>query len=438
VADVFISYQSNDRPLAAKLAKQLEASGLSIWMDENLSGAREFHDQIARELRAAHVVLTIWSRTSSDSRWVYSEADEADKASKLVNVTIDGTTPPKPFDRLHCRNLAGWNGHAADERYIALLSDIRAVAGRTSGDAPARGSAEGAAARAWALIEDSMQNEPYRKFLEIYGGTNHAHYARARLEDMAAWEALPKGDLRETLAALDAFILAGPFEQLGRKAKQERDGMLSRVEQRERKEREEREQADRREQYNKQRVEREAAERVEREFGERKSALEQEQRRAWRELDVTRAWEHAQEDLKKKRAAAYKATNAYNSAAEMPSIKFGESAGGIRQGCGVIIFVVYGVVPLLITLNSLRAGSGQLEYGGIAVLGLLVGWLLIGSKIQIRPNLGALRAAQRAAEKAESKAVEVEAHTAAPANEAWARFQRRIDEFEASRRSHGA
>ena len=97
MADIFISYKSEDRSAAQLLAGSLKDSGFSVWFDQGLGGDTPFHEQIAAELAAASAVVALWSRRSLDSRWVYSEANEADMHRKLINARIDDTLPPKPL-----------------------------------------------------------------------------------------------------------------------------------------------------------------------------------------------------------------------------------------------------------------------------------------------------------------------------------------------------
>ena len=110
MADVFISYASQDRATAKVLATGFGRAGFTVWYDPGLGGDKPFHEQIAEQINLAGVVVAVWSANSAESKWVYSEAAEADAANKLINVTADRTVPPMPFNRLNGQNLVGWDG----------------------------------------------------------------------------------------------------------------------------------------------------------------------------------------------------------------------------------------------------------------------------------------------------------------------------------------
>ena len=70
MADVFISYSSEDRDRIAPLAAVLEQAGYSIWWDQQLRGGAVYSDEIEKELLVAKAVIVAWSKQSVASRWV--------------------------------------------------------------------------------------------------------------------------------------------------------------------------------------------------------------------------------------------------------------------------------------------------------------------------------------------------------------------------------
>lgn len=88
MADVFISYSSSERALAAALAADIAALGYSAWWDHEIVGGSNFRTEIHRELTAARAVVVLWTPASVQSRWVQEEADEALHAGKLVPVRL--------------------------------------------------------------------------------------------------------------------------------------------------------------------------------------------------------------------------------------------------------------------------------------------------------------------------------------------------------------
>jgi hypothetical protein len=104
VADVFISYAKPSQHLAVSLGADLTKAGFTVWLDGSLLSGNFVAQTIARELAQAKVVVVIWSPEAVQSQWVYSEADRARKAGKLVQLVtaaVDQSLIPPPFDVLH-------------------------------------------------------------------------------------------------------------------------------------------------------------------------------------------------------------------------------------------------------------------------------------------------------------------------------------------------
>jgi TIR domain len=107
VADVFISYASEDRDRARSLAKVLETGGLSVWWDRKIVPGQSFDQTIERELDAAKSAVVLWSTASISSGWVKSEASAARQRGILVPAMIDDVKIPLGFRDIQCANLVG-------------------------------------------------------------------------------------------------------------------------------------------------------------------------------------------------------------------------------------------------------------------------------------------------------------------------------------------
>jgi hypothetical protein len=94
VADVFISYASEDRDRARSLAKVLAARGLSVWWDRKIVPGQTFDQTIERELDAAKSAIVLWSTSSVSKGWVKSEASAARQRDILVPAMIDDVNIP--------------------------------------------------------------------------------------------------------------------------------------------------------------------------------------------------------------------------------------------------------------------------------------------------------------------------------------------------------
>jgi adenylate cyclase len=110
MSDIFISYARSTADQAQAVAKALRGLGYDVWRDDELPAHRSYAEVIEERLQAAKVVVVIWSAEAMKSEWVQSEADTARTERKLVQLTVDGSKLPRPFDRIQCADLVGWTG----------------------------------------------------------------------------------------------------------------------------------------------------------------------------------------------------------------------------------------------------------------------------------------------------------------------------------------
>src|SRR6478735_4202979 len=105
--DVFISYSRDDQPIARVYAEALAREGLDVWWDVALNPGETFDKVTEQALREARAVLVLWSKRSVDSRWVRSEATQADRYGTLVPVMIEPCDRPILFELSHTIDLTG-------------------------------------------------------------------------------------------------------------------------------------------------------------------------------------------------------------------------------------------------------------------------------------------------------------------------------------------
>ncbi|HZZ35165.1 MAG TPA: TIR domain-containing protein, partial [Caulobacteraceae bacterium] len=122
--DVFISYARSTAAEADRMAEALRASGYAIWRDDQLPAHRPYADVIEERLRTAKAVLVIWSAEAVKSQWVRAEADFARKAGSLVQLSLDGATPPLPFDQIQCVDMSAWRGDPAAQAWRTVVGSI--------------------------------------------------------------------------------------------------------------------------------------------------------------------------------------------------------------------------------------------------------------------------------------------------------------------------
>ena len=110
MSDVFISYARSTARQAQAIAGALREAGHAVWLDEDLPAHRAYADVIEERLKAAKVVVVIWSAEATKSLWVRAEANTALEAGTLVQLSVDGAMPPLPFNQVQCADLTGWSG----------------------------------------------------------------------------------------------------------------------------------------------------------------------------------------------------------------------------------------------------------------------------------------------------------------------------------------
>lgn len=124
MADIFISYASEDRERARKLAVALEAQGWSVWWDRTMLPGTEFDQVIEQELDASSSVVVLWSEISVASRWVKAEAREGLDQNKLVPVFLGNTRVPLVFRGVQGADLAGWLGEPESPAFRQLVEAV--------------------------------------------------------------------------------------------------------------------------------------------------------------------------------------------------------------------------------------------------------------------------------------------------------------------------
>jgi TIR domain len=161
MSDIFISYASEDREPAKALAQTLEAEGWSVWWDRLIPFGRPFDDVIQENIDAAKCVLVLWTASSVASKWVRSEASEAEERNVLIPVLLDRDVDiPLAFKLLQAANLADWQPGSPHGEYTKLVDQIRALvagpADRAGVDARApRSPTPGRARERWTAKRSS-------------------------------------------------------------------------------------------------------------------------------------------------------------------------------------------------------------------------------------------------------------------------------------------
>ena len=142
MSDIFISYARPNAALAKQAGEALRAAGYAVWRDDELPAHRAYSDVIEERIKGAKAVLVLWSNDAVRSQWVRAEADAARELGTLVQVSIDGSLPPMPFNQIQCADLFGWTGDTAWPGWAKVESSIASLAGAPAATADAAPSRE--------------------------------------------------------------------------------------------------------------------------------------------------------------------------------------------------------------------------------------------------------------------------------------------------------
>ena len=129
MSDVFISYASQDRATAEKLANVLAGEGWSVWWDRTIPPGKTFARMIEDALTAAKCVVVLWSQISRESDWVQNEARFGHKRQVLIPALIEDVEPPFEFGHIHAASLIDWQGDTSHLGYRQLVAAISDIAG---------------------------------------------------------------------------------------------------------------------------------------------------------------------------------------------------------------------------------------------------------------------------------------------------------------------
>lgn len=124
MAEIFVSYKSEDKAKARLIAEALKGEGFDVWWDPALRAGEDYQATIDQNLREALVVVVLWSARSTKSRWVRSEATVGDNFGALAPVKIEPCDLPTAFVLVQTADLSHWSGNSSDAAWREFVGDI--------------------------------------------------------------------------------------------------------------------------------------------------------------------------------------------------------------------------------------------------------------------------------------------------------------------------
>ncbi len=126
MADIFLSYNREDRPRALQVAEALGQEGLSVWWDSDLRAGENYDEVTESNLRGAGVVVVLWSKRSVQSKWVRAEATIGQRKSSLMPAMIEECDRPLLFELIQTADLIKWDGDRNDAEWRQFITHIKA------------------------------------------------------------------------------------------------------------------------------------------------------------------------------------------------------------------------------------------------------------------------------------------------------------------------
>ncbi len=135
MADIFLSYASEDRDRIKPIVDGLERAGWTVFWDRKTPVGMTWEDYIEEKLKQALCVVVVWSEISVDKRWVKTEARNGINRHCLIPLQIDPVAPPFGFDHVQVADLSGWSGDTENHEWQALILATERLAPRPAQEA---------------------------------------------------------------------------------------------------------------------------------------------------------------------------------------------------------------------------------------------------------------------------------------------------------------
>ena len=165
MADIFISYATEDRDRIRPLAMALVNEGWAVFWDRTIKPGQTWQKVIGKELHEARCVVVAWSAASVESEWVLEEAGEGKKRGVLIPLSLDSVKVPFGFGQIQCADLTDWRADRENQGFRDLVDAIADKIGRplprdAEPPSPSTAPAEGTLTAEFVSVSSVAVEEP--------------------------------------------------------------------------------------------------------------------------------------------------------------------------------------------------------------------------------------------------------------------------------------
>jgi hypothetical protein len=134
MADIFLSYSTEDHEKVRKLADALKHEGWDVFWDRGIPVGKNWGEVIEEELPRAKAITSLWSSSSVKSNYVWAESNYGLQHKKLLPAMIGKADVPILFSLIEYADLTKWDGVSRNHtEFLKLIDALKYKAGDPTG-----------------------------------------------------------------------------------------------------------------------------------------------------------------------------------------------------------------------------------------------------------------------------------------------------------------